>query len=135
MKPALRLKICNITLGCLLVIMLASGIQLEATSGRYIGAVWIHIVLGILLCVLSCCHIYLHYRLSNWFTRFAKNRNKSTRVLWWTFLLTTVSGLTATVIWLDGNVHSHLGAVHGKIGFFMIIVAILHHIKHNRKRS
>lgn len=34
-NPASRLKICNRTLGITLLLMLVSGIQLEATSGRY----------------------------------------------------------------------------------------------------
>ncbi len=134
MNTALRLRICNRSLGFILLLMLASGVQLEATSGSYAWSVWVHIILGILLIILSSYHIYLHYRKSNWFARFAKNRNTVTRILWWVFLLTAVSGLVATVIWLDGNQHSHLGAVHGKIGFLMVIVGIIHVARHKRKR-
>lgn len=134
MNTASRLKLCNRTLGFVLILMLASGIQLEATSGIYAWSVWVHIILGILLTILSYYHIYLHYRRSNWFARFAKNRNSVTRILWWVFLLTAVTGVVATAIWLDGNKHSHLGAVHGKIGFLMVIVALIHAVRNIKKK-
>ena len=73
-SPAMRLKRCNRWLGATLLLTLASGIQLEATSGRYPWSVWVHIILGIVLTALSLRHIYLHYRKSNWLSRFAKNR-------------------------------------------------------------
>lgn len=134
-NTASRLKLCNRSPGIILLLLLASGIQLEATSGRYVWSVWLHIILGVILIALSLCHIYLHYRRGNWFARFAKNRNRVTRILWWTFLLTSVSGIAATVIWLDGFEHSHLGAVHGKIGFLMVILAVIHVAAHKRKRK
>ncbi len=135
MNTSQKLIFCNRWLGCILLLMLASGIQLEATSGRYIWSVWFHIILGIILTALSLYHISLHYRSGNWFSRFAKNRNTGTRILWWTFLLTAVSGVAATVIWTDGYGHSHLGAVHGKIGFLMVAVAIIHIAGHIRKKK
>lgn len=134
-NPASKLKFCNRCLGVCLILMLASGIQLEATAGRYIWSVWTHIIFGTILIALSLYHIFLHYKSGNWFSRFSKNRNITTRILWWTFLLTAISGLAATALWLDGHAHSHLGAIHGKIGFLMIIVAILHVAKHLRKKS
>ena len=127
MTPAERLRVCDRTLGIVLIVMLASGIQLEATSGRYAWSVWAHIALGIILTVLSLRHIYLHYRWVNWFALFAKNKNTVTRVLWWVFLLTAVTGIIATVVWLVGHDHSPIGAIHGKIGFLMILAGIIHH--------
>lgn len=132
---AARLKRCNRSLGLTLLLILASGIQLEATSGRYAWSVWVHIILGVALTALSLYHIYLHYRTDNWFARFARNRNTVTRILWWVFLLTTVSGLAATAIWLATPVHSHLGAIHGKIGFLMALLAIIHVVTHKRKKK
>ena len=126
----MRLKRCYRWLGVALILMLASGIQLEATSGRYLWSVWVHIILGIVLTALSLRHIYLHYRKSNWLSRFAKNRNMLTRVLWWTLLLTVVTGLAATIGWLDGFNHSTLGGVHGKIGFLMVLLGIVHAVRH-----
>lgn len=67
-----------------------------------------------------------HYRRSNWYARFARNRKAVPRILWWVFLLTVVSGIVATILWLDGGRHSHIGAVHGKIGFLMVLMAIIH---------
>lgn len=129
-----RLKICNRLLGLTLILILASGIQLEVTSGSPAWSVWVHIALGLVLTALALYHIFLHYRKANWFARFAKNRNTSTRILWWVFLLTAVSGLAATVGWVGDNVHSPLGAVHGKIGFLMVIVAIVHVARHLRAK-
>lgn len=134
-NPSFRLKLCNRTLGITLLLMLVTGIQLETTSGRYPWSVWVHIILGILLAVLSLYHIYLHYRRSNWFARFATNRNASTRILWWVFLLTAVTGIASTISWLADNQHTPLGGVHGKIGFLMVIVAIIHAVRHIRKKK
>lgn len=72
MNTVEKLKINDKSLGFTLILMLASGMQLEATAGSYAWSVWVHIVFGTLLTVLSICHIYLHYRFSNWFVRFAK---------------------------------------------------------------
>lgn len=135
MKPALKLKLCNRRLGWLLILTLVSAIQLEITSGKYVWSVWVHIALGIALTILSLYHIYLHYRCGNWFSRFAKNKHTVTRILWWTFLLTSVSGIAATFIWLDGHDHSHLGAVHGKIGFLMALTAIVHAVRHRKNMT
>lgn len=135
MTPTERLRVCDRTLGIVLIVMLASGIQLEATSGRYAWSVWAHIALGIVLTVLSVWHIYLHYRWSDWFARFRKNRNRSTRILWWIFLVTAVTGIIATVVWLVGHDHSPIGAIHGKIGFLMVIVGVIHALGHKHKRK
>lgn len=135
MNTVEKLKINDKSLGFTLILMLASGMQLEATAGSYAWSVWVHIVFGTLLTVLSIRHIYLHYRSSNWFARFAKNRNKVTRVLWWVFLLTVISGFAATIQWLVENGHSPIGGVHGKIGFLMVIIAIIHAAKHIRQRK
>lgn len=134
MSQSIKPKICNRTLGCILILMLASGIQLEATSGEYDWSVWCHIALGLLLCLASVYHIYLHYKTGNWFSRFARNRNRTTRILWWTFLLTAVSGIAATVVWIVDEGHSPLGGVHGKIGFIMAVIAVVHVVGHKSRR-
>lgn len=135
MNTVEKLKINDKLLGFTLILMLASGMQLEATAGSYAWSVWVHIVFGTLLTILSICHIYYHYRFCNWFARFAQNRNTATRVLWWVFLLTAVSGIAATVQWIAENGHSPIGGVHGKIGFLMVIIAIIHAAKHIRQRK
>ena len=128
MKTVTKLKLCDRWLGIFLLVMLASGIQLEATSGRYVWSVWAHIIAGIVLTILSGYHIFLHYGYGNWFFRFAGNRNMVTRIL----ILTAVSGIAATVIWLDGYGHSHFGAVHGKLGFLMVVAGVIHIRKYMR---
>lgn len=133
MNTAQKLRLVDRSLGITMLLILASGIQLEATSGRYGWSVWLHIALGVALIALSGYHIYLHYRRSNWFARFARNPHTSTRVLWWVFLLTAATGIAATALWLADGTHSHLGAVHGKIGFLMAIVAIFHALKRKPK--
>ncbi len=135
MTHARRLKVCNRSLGIVLILMLVSGIQLEATSGRHVWSVWVHIALGIILTVLLLYHIYLHYKSGNWFARFAKNKNTVTRVLWWVFLLTAATGFAATAIWIAGQHHSPLGGIHGKIGFLMFIVSAIHVISHKHHRK
>ena len=65
--------------------------------------------------------------------RFAKNRNKVTRVLWWVFLLTAVSGIAATIQWIVEGGHSPIGGVHGKIGFLMVIIAVIHAVRQRKK--
>lgn len=132
MKTVTKLKLCDRWLGIFLLVMLASGIQLEATSGRYVWSVYAHIIAGIVLTILSGYHIFLHYGYGNWFFRFAGNRNMVTRILWWIFILTAVSGIAATVIWLDGYGHSHFGAVHGKLGFLMVVAGVIHIRKYMR---
>lgn len=133
--PVAHLRVCDRLLGLNLILILASGIQLETTSGRYAWSVWVHIVLGTLLVGLSVYHIYLHYKSSNWFARFAKNPNATTRVLWWIFLLTAVSGIAATVEWLVEGGHSPIGGVHGKIGFVMVLFGIVHAVRQIRKQK
>lgn len=137
MTNAAKLKLCNKSLGLTLMLMLASGIQLEVTSGKFGWSVWAHVILGIVLTGLSLYHIFLHYRFSNWFSRIAGNRNAATRILWWVFLLTVVTGIAVTVKWLADPGHTSLGGVHGKIGFLMVIVAVVHVAGHNgrKKRS
>lgn len=134
MTQALKLKVCKRSLGITLLLMLASGIQLEVTEERYAWSVWLHIVLGISLTALAFWHVSLYYKKSNWFSRFATNRKKATRILWWVFLVTAVTGIVATVVWLVGHDHSPLGAIHGKIGFVMVIAAIFHHRSYPHKK-
>lgn len=133
MNTAAKLKVCDRLLGVSLVLILASGIQLEAMGGNELTG-WVHIGMGLILTALSVWHIYLHYRFTNWFSRFARNRNASTRVLWWLFILTILSGVVASVHWIaSAYVHSPVGGVHGKIGFLMVLAAIVHVVRHRRK--
>lgn len=52
MNTAEKLKICNKLLEVTVILMLVSGIKLEATAGKHIWTVWIHIGLGTIITIL-----------------------------------------------------------------------------------
>lgn len=126
MKKIEKLKICDWCLLIMTLAMLVSGVQLEATDSRGATSVWIHIAVGILFFTLVAYHIFLHFGKSNWFSKFSKQKNQYTRVLWWVSLLTFISAVIAFVHWATSFTHSPIGGVHGKIGFVMIILAVGH---------
>lgn len=129
MTKTLQLRICNFALLVFLVIMLVSGIWLEATSGRSFAMVWLHVATGIIFFALIGWHIYLHFGRKNWFRRFAKLRKRLTAVLWWVTIITLISSFVALFHRVDSYTHSTLGGVHGKLGFLMLIIAIIHTIE------
>lgn len=124
-----KLKLCNWMLLISTVAILGSGIELEIIHGDNIASVAIHIILGIIFESLAIWHIYLHCGNRNWFLSFSKLKKPVTRILWWLFILTLVSGLVALFHWGGTLIHSPIGGIHGKIGFLMIAVAIGHIIK------
>ena len=128
MTKVKKLKICDWTLAILLPIVLASSIQLEATSSSGIFPVILHIIVSLPFMSLIVWHIYLHFQWKKWLTKFSKLK-VPTRILWWLYILTFISGVATLIHWLIENEHSPLGGVHGKIGFLMIAFAIGHTIK------
>lgn len=48
------------------VMMLVSGIQLEILSGRSVGWIWCHIVIGVIYLILVLWHLQLHFQWRNW---------------------------------------------------------------------
>ena len=128
MKKARKLKICDWTLAVLLPIVLASSIQLEATSSMGIAPVVFHIAVAAPFMVLIVWHIYLHFNWKKWLSRLSKLK-VPTRILWWLYLLTFLSGLITLVHWAATHEHGPIGGIHGKIGFLMIAFAIGHTIK------
>ncbi|MDE5970336.1 MAG: hypothetical protein K2K27_06485 [Muribaculaceae bacterium] len=128
MTKAQKLKQCNWILAILLPIVLASSIQLEATSSNGVLPVILHIAVAIPFMVLIIWHIYLHFKWNKWLSKFSKLKN-ATRILWWLYLITFLSGIATLIHWLIENQHSPLGGIHGKIGFLMIAFAIGHIIK------
>lgn len=128
MNKLKRLKICDWILAVLLPIVLASSVQLEATSSRGILPVILHVIVGLPFLCLIIWHIYLHFKWAKWLVKFRKLK-VPTRILWWLYILTFVSGLAAFIHWLIDNGHGPLGGIHGKIGFLMIAFAIAHTIK------
>ena len=123
-----KLKICDWTLAILLPIVLASSIQLEATSSSGIFPVILHIIVALPFICLIVWHIFLHFQWKKWLTKFS-NLKVPTRILWWLYILALVSGIVAFIHWLIESGHSTLGGIHGKIGFLMIALAIGHTIK------
>lgn len=105
---------------------------MEATGSSSVDWVWIHIVVGTFFMALGFLHIYIHFGASNWFSRFHKLKSPVTRILWWITLLTLVTAVIATGHWLGSFTHSSIGAVHGKLGFMMIILCLCHIVKRIR---
>lgn len=88
----------------------------------------LHVVVALPFMCLIIRHIYLHFQWKKWLTKFSKLKGP-TRILWWLYLLTFLSGIATFIHWLIENEHSPLGGIHGKIGFLMIAFAIGHTIK------
>lgn len=132
MTKSAKLKICNYSLIIFWIIVLASSIQLEATGSEGVFPVWFHVVSAVIFSAFVIYHIYLHFRGGNWFAKFSKLKSKVTRVLWWLFLITSVSGIAVFLMWLIHPVHTGFGGVHGKIGFIMLAVAIGHTLKRRK---
>lgn len=132
MKKITKLRVCNISLLLLTLAILASGIQLELTGSNGMIPVWIHIAIGILFVTLVIYHIFLHFGNSDWFSKFKKQKSPVTRILWWLFLATLVTGIIAVIHWLLSFTHSPIGGIHGKIGLLMIIFAIGHIFKRKK---
>ena len=128
MTKAQKIKICDWTLAILLPIVLVSSIQLEATSSSGIFPVIFHTIVALPFMCLVVWHIFLHFQWEKWLTKFSKLK-VPTRILWWLYILTFISGIATFLHWLIENGHSALGGVHGKIGFLMIAFAIGHTIK------
>ncbi|MDE5800616.1 MAG: hypothetical protein K2H74_06290 [Paramuribaculum sp.] len=126
-----KLRVCDCRLAVLLPAVLASSIQLEVTSSRGIMSVVIHLIVTISFIALIARHIYLHFGWKKWLMKFGKMK-VATRILWWLYVLTFVSGIIAATHWLAAYTHSPIGGVHGKIGFAMILVAIGHTLKRRK---
>ena len=131
MTKVQKLKRCNWALAVLLPIVLASSIQLEATSSGGRLPVILHLIVTVPFMCLIIWHIYLHFQWKKWLTRFSKLK-VPTRILWWLYALTFLSGLATFIHWLITQAHGPLGGIHGKIGFLMIAFAIGHVIKRNK---
>ena len=126
MKKSQKLKICNWTLLITTIAILVSAIELEVTDSRATTDVWLHILIGLTFSGLVGWHIYLHFGQTNWAKKVSQQKKQLTRILWWIFLLTFISGIIATIHWLDCYIHSPIGGIHGKIGFLMIALSIGH---------
>ena len=131
MTKAQKLKICDLTLAILLPIVLASSIQLEVSSSEGLWPVILHTIATFTFMCLIVRHIYLHFQWKKWLTKFSKLK-VATRLLWWLYVLTFLSGAATFGHWVITHQHSPLGGVHGKIGFLMIAFAIGHTLKRRK---
>lgn len=132
MKQITKLKICDWILLILTIIVLMSGVQLEILHGENVNWIWIHILTCSVFLILCGWHIWLHFKKSNWFGRFRKSKSQVTRILWWISILTLITGIIATAHWGAYSEHGPIGAVHGKVGFLMIILVAAHAIKRHK---
>ena len=126
MKKITKLKLCNWGLLVASVAVLISGIQLEVIHSTGNFSVWLHIIIGLLFMGLVCAHIFLHFGKSNWFAKFRQLKSRATQILWWTTIITLITGIASAVRWIETNTHSPLGGIHGKLGLMMLILSIFH---------
>lgn len=129
MNKQQQLKFCAWTLLFLMIVTLASGIQLEASDSRSTTFIWLHVFIASVFIGFVVYHIKLHFGWKRWFLKFSKLKSSITRLLWWITLITIISAIVAFVHWITTFTHSPIGGVHGKIGFLMILFAIIHTIK------
>ena len=126
MKKAEQLKICNYSLLAITVLILASGIQLEVLAGSSRFWVWVHVVLGLQFFGFIFLHIYLHFKWRNWIEILWNQKSANTRWMMVTSILTLLTALIATTGWIMSPDHSAIGAIHGKLGFTFIALALWH---------
>ena len=121
-----KLRLCDFMLLAVAVVMLASSLQLEVIAGQSMWWVWVHIVSGTLFLVLILWHLQLHFQWRNWFRLLWKQRSANMKWLTAVGILTFVTALVATAGWIASPEHSKIGAVHGKLGFLFIALAVWH---------
>ena len=132
-------KICNWSLLVLAILMLASGIQMEASFGAdFLGLSFpvymvFHVVVAILMTAAVIWHIWLHFSWKEWVKRFSSLKRTDTKILAVVAVLVLVSGIVALLVLLfNGMQHNGLGGVHGKIGFGFVTLGIYHIIRRIR---
>lgn len=126
MKKITKLKICNWGLLVLTIAILISGIQLEAIHSNSVISVWIHILIGILFMGMVVYHVFLHFGTNDWLTKIRKQKSRVMSIMWWVTLASLVTGIASMVHWFATFSHAHIGGVHGKLGFLMIILSLGH---------
>lgn len=129
MDKRTKIEICDWTLLVFTILILASGIQLEATHSARIGWIWCHIIVGAIFTAAVLWHLYLHFRWKSWIRRLRSQRSPVTRWLALVGALTMLTALAATLRWLVTYAHTPLGGVHGKLGFVFMALVIGHTAK------
>lgn len=126
MKKKTQLRLCGYLLLALLLMAAASSIQLEATGGNPVW-VWLHVVVCSIFISVIIWHVCLHLR---W--KVMTDKPGWLRWILSVGLLMSISAIAATAHWLAMPHHSVIGAIHGKIGFIFLILALVHAIRHRR---
>lgn len=132
MTKAEKLRLCDTLLAVSSVAILLSAIQLEATGGSTALWVWLHAAIGALFFANVGWHLYLHFGWNSWVQRLRKQKSPATRLLAVLALLTFISTFVALFHYIGTRIHSVPGAVHGKIGFLFLLIAIGHTVKRIR---
>lgn len=130
-KPE-KIRLCDWMLVVTTLLILASSIQSEATSGRSLPWVWIHIILGCCFFANIIWHVYLHFGWKSWIQKFVNQKSRVTKWLAVLGLLTLISGIIVFFHWTESYTHSSIGGFHGKIGFIFLALAIWHTLKRIR---
>ena len=132
-------RICNWSLLVLAILMLASGIQMEACFGAdFLGISFpvymvFHVVVALLMTAAVIWHIWLHFSWKEWVKRFSALKRADTKILAIVTALVLVSGIVALLVLLfNGMQHNGVGGVHGKIGFIFIAIGIYHIVRRVR---
>ena len=136
MEKKTQFRICNWSLLVLAILMLASGIQMEATAGaNFLGISFpvymvFHVVIALLMTAAVIWHIWLHFSWKEWVKRFKTLKRMDTKILTVVAVLVLVSGIAALLVLLfNGMQHHGVGGVHGKIGFAFLALGIYHIIR------
>jgi hypothetical protein len=126
MKKITKLRICDVALLALTLIMLVSGIQLEADPRGERLWVWCHIALGSLYVGFLLWHISLHRRAGGPRRPAKMPISRLNRWLGVFFALMLISAIVATSHWIGSYVHATPGGIHGKIGFVFLLIGFIH---------
>ena len=139
MEKKTQSRICNWSLLVLAILMLASGIQMEASFGAdFLGFSFpvymvFHVIVALLMTTAVIWHIWLHFSWKEWVKRFSALKRMDTKILAAVAVLVLVSGIVALLVLLfNGMQHNGLGGVHGKIGFIFIAIGIYHIVRRVR---
>ena len=136
MDKKTQFKICNWSLLVFAILMLASGIQMEATAGAdFLGIAFpaymvFHVVVAVLMTVAVFWHIWLHFSWKEWVKRFAALKKRDTKALAILAAFVLITGIVALLLLLfNGMQHNGIGGIHGKIGFVFLAVGLYHVFK------
>ena len=136
MEKKTQSRICNWSLLVLAILMLASGIQMEATAGAvFLGISFpvymvFHVIIATLMTAAVSWHIWLHFSWKEWVKRFSALKRTDTKILAIVAALVLVSGIVALLVLLfNGMQHNGVGGLHGKIGFAFLALGLYHIIR------